>query len=139
MARKLLVQYSHASASRLCTLLRSQGVKEGAVMDAVRRAEAECEVSRKHGGRPNHAVVTMPAEGAFNDAVAVDLFFLAGNVAVLHIIDKFSRYSMCMALKDKTAITVSNAFLQWVVKFGAPINALGDAGGEFDNDILRLV
>lgn len=101
VARKLHIQYSHASAHRLCTLLRTQGVKDAAVMKAVHAAAAACEVCRQHGGRPARAAVAMPTAGAFNDAVAVDLFFLEGNLAILHIIDKFSRFSMCFLLEKE--------------------------------------
>lgn len=70
--------------------------------------------------------------------MAGDLFFLPGNVAVLHIIDKFPLFSMCSLLKSKTAVDVCTAFLRWVTNFGASINALGYGGGEFDNDLLSL-
>lgn len=56
-------------------------------------AAAASEVRRQHGVWPAVAAVTMPMAGALNDAVAVDLSFLETKLALLHIIDKFSRSS----------------------------------------------
>lgn len=138
-ARKLHIQYSHASADRLCALLRKQGSRDWAVLEAIRTAVAACQVCREHGPPPTHAVVTLPTNTAFNEALAVDLLFENGNIPVLHTIDMHSRFSKCTVLPNKTSSAVCTAFLQWVVTFGAPARVLADGGGEFDSDLWPLL
>jgi len=137
--RKLHIQYSHASADQICALLRKRGGCHPAVFAAVREAVAACRVCHVQRGRPGHAVVSLPSPSAFNEAVAADLMSCAGTGAVLHLIDMHSRFCKCTLLADKSAPVVGDALLAWLTTFGAPHRLLTDGGGEFDNDLWRLI
>ena len=72
-----------------------------------------------------------------NELVACDLlsgFWPAatGEVAVLVMVDHFSKAAEAVALRDKTSSTVARAFEQtWTAKYGAPTAVLTDQGPEF--------
>lgn len=141
LVRKLHIQCSHASADRICAVLRTQGVRDSAVIRAVRDSVASCAICRRHSPAPTHAAVTLPTATSFNEVVAVDLFFLAGTppVPVLHVICFFSRLSQCFLLAGKSAIEVGNAFLSWIVLFDAPHRLRADDRGDFSNGLWRLI
>jgi len=139
IGRKLHVQYSHASPSKISELLRWGGTRDAEVFAAVRDAAAACTACHVHRAAPNHAVVTIPSATAFNEALAADLLFLSAGRPVLHVIDMYSRYSKCTLLPNQTAVAVGDALLSWIVSFGAPLRLLSDGGGEFDSDLTRLV
>jgi transposase InsO family protein len=57
---------------------------------------------------------------------------VGGEVAVLVIVDHFSKWAQAVALKDKSSATVAQAFEQtWIAKHGAPTSLLTDQGPEF--------
>jgi len=117
----------------------SGGGFDPAVFAAVREAVEACRVCHEQRGRPAHAVVPLPSPSAINEAVAADLMFLSGTGAVLHLIDMHSRFSKCTLLAEKSAPIVGDALLAWLTTFGAPHLLLTDGGGEFDNDLWRLI
>ena len=77
------------------------------------------------------------------DRVAMDLLDLSitsakGNQYVLVIVDCFSRWTEACPLPDKTALSVADAFFQYVVcHFGMPSVIYSDQGREFENKVMQ--
>ena len=63
-----------------------------------------------------------------------------GNKYILVMIDAFSSLVSLAAIPDKTAETVSTAFLSaWVQNHGVPVTINSDQGKEFVNDLFRAL
>ncbi len=63
-----------------------------------------------------------------------------GHQYLLVAIDHFSRYSILVPLKDKTATTVATALIDYVFcPFNTPKTLLSDNGTEFNNSILSEI
>ncbi len=78
------------------------------------------------------------------DTLATDLLKLPtsseGHQYLLVTIDHFSRYSILVPLKDKTATTVATALIDNVFcPFNTPKTLLSDNGPEFNNSILSEI
>ncbi len=78
------------------------------------------------------------------DTLAIDLLKLPtsseGHQYLLVTIDHFSRYSILVPLKDKTATTVATALIGKVFcPFSTPKRTLSDNGIEFNNSILSEI
>lgn len=135
------MQDSHAAAGRLCGFLRLQGVRDGAVFASVRQMVDACQVCKLTSPAPTCSAVALPRAFRFDDLVAVDLIFLPGTppIPVFHATDYFWRFFKCTLLSVKTATETGNVLVSWVVTFGAPGGRLHDDGGEFVNNLWRLI
>ena len=77
------------------------------------------------------------------DRVAMDLLDLSvtsakGNRYVLVMVDCFSRWTEVCPLPDKTALSVADAFFQYIVcRFGMPSVIHSDQGQEFENKVMQ--
>ena len=61
----------------------------------------------------------------------------AGNNFVCHMVDAATRFSVKVAILDKSAPVVASAFLNsWVAVFGVPQRLHSDQGEEFTNQLL---
>ena len=61
-----------------------------------------------------------------------------GNRYVLVMVDCFSRWTEACPLPDKTALSVADAFFQYVVcRFGMPSVIHSDQGREFENKVMH--
>jgi hypothetical protein len=58
---------------------------------------------------------------------------------VVVIVDSFTRWTHCVAVEDKTALSAARALLQTVGIFGVPLTIRSDGGGEFINDVLKAL
>ncbi|XP_047501513.1 KRAB-A domain-containing protein 2-like [Penaeus chinensis] len=59
---------------------------------------------------------------------------------VLVIVDQLSRFTQLVPLKDKRAVTVTNALINdFITIFGPPQAFICDNGTEFSNSLLRAV
>ena len=110
--------------------------------DYVQRCSA-CQ--RRKGAQKRHAHLhSMPEANEPMDRVSADLMDLhqsySGKRYVLSIVDHLSRYVQLIALPDKQAETVANAFIQeYVTLFGAPKVLVTDNGSEFNNRLFAEV
>ena len=78
------------------------------------------------------------------DSVSVDVLKLPitenGYQYLVVFIDSFSRFSILVPLKHKSAQSVAQAFIDEVIcRYASPRVLLSDNGSEFNNDILRAV
>ena len=75
-----------------------------------------------------------------NDVWAMDLAQMPeirGYNYIMVVIDVFSRFAMCIALKTKAKGEVNNAFKRIVAKYGKPIYLITDMGTEFINKTMK--
>jgi len=80
--------------------------------------------------QPNHTI-TLDMMGKYSSTEYQ-------NQWILHIMDKFSRYSMTIPLPNKEAGTVLEALHRhWITKIGIPVNILTDNGKEFINKKMK--
>ncbi|KAA8495183.1 Transposon Ty3-I Gag-Pol polyprotein [Porphyridium purpureum] len=79
------------------------------------------------------------------ELVAVDVTTVTpeserGFKKVLVIADQFTRYVVCMPMRDESAVTVAEALLEgWVYRFGAPERILSDNGAAFAGEVVRAM
>ena len=58
------------------------------------------------------------------------------NNYILCMTDAFTKFAEVVAIPDKTALTVSNdIFINWICRFGKPIQIHSDGGKEFCNKL----
>lgn len=105
----------------------------------------QCEVQKvSKVGR--HPLTPITAE-AIGEIWVIDLFFFGRSIAkdgkqqqcLLHIVDKFSSFSIVKVVKNKTAEAVARALMEAMLEHGFPILMIHDNGGEFCNKLADRV
>ena len=135
-AEKLHRQFSHASADKLITLLKTAGFTKKDYFDAINSVCSNCEICLKYKRPKPRPVVGLPRGKVFNDCVAMDLKSLGTNVHILHMIDTLTRYSSGKIIYNKNKDTVAGAICSsWIAIFGNPNKYMADNGGEFANSV----
>jgi hypothetical protein len=135
---KLHKQFGHASAERLCKLLRSAGDIQPGIQKDVTDIVDNCEVCLKFKRPPPKPAVGFPLATRFNETVAVDLHQLEKNLWCLHIIDEYTRFSAGGIMKSKRPQEFVSKFIQlWIGVHGPPEKLYSDNGGEFCNDEVK--
>ncbi|XP_058790124.1 uncharacterized protein LOC131663637 [Phymastichus coffea] len=91
----------------------------------------------------NNAAPFVASDGRFQH-VHLDLIgelkLSQGFVYCLTMIDRFSRWTEAVPIRDKTAQTVSRAFYDnWVCRFGAPERVTTDQGSEFEAQLTKAL
>ncbi len=102
-----------------------------------------CAVNKGSVGKPVK-ILSYPTPLGSCDTLAIDLLKLPtsseSHQYLLVAIDHFSRYSILVPLKDKTATTVATALIDNVFcPFNTPKILLSDNGTEFNNAILSEI
>ena len=60
-----------------------------------------------------------------------------GFVYLLTAVEYFTKYLICVQIRNKTALSVAKALVKHVyLLFGCPILQISDMGGEFQNDAM---
>ena len=95
----------------------------------------------RHFESPN---LPYPIPHAPWDSLSIDVLKLPltekGNQYLLVCVDSFSRYTILVPLKDKSAKSVARALIDDVIcRYSAPRVLLSDNGTEFNNTILQAV
>ena len=63
-----------------------------------------------------------------------------GFVYLLTTVDYFTKYLICLPIRDKTALSVAKALVKNVyLLFGCPVLQISVMGGEFQNDVMRHI
>ena len=116
-----------------------------------KRYLARCEqCCRYHRGKQpkqgvlHPTVVVEPFERIGIDITGPHPVSKNGFKYILTIIDLFSKYSVCVAMRNHEATTVAEIlYTYWITKFGAPKQILSDRGAEFESklmaDLCRLL
>ena len=133
IARKLHVQFAHASSKKLIKLLRDGGIVDSELERLILEIEKGCIVCQKYKRADLRPAVCFPRSKQFNESLAIDLKVYL-PFYMLHIIDHFTRFSRTIIIKNKKAETVvKGVLIAWIALFGSPTQILSDNGGEFDN------
>ena len=105
-----------------------------------------CVSCAQHRPSPHHESPNLayPIPHAPWDSVSIDVLKLPltenGFQYLLVSIDSFSRYSILTPLKDKSARSVAQAFIDEVIcRYASPKVLLSDNGLEFNNSLLEAV
>ena len=139
IASKLHRQFAHPSAERLSKLLRDAGRKEPQLHEAVEEISAKCDICKRYKRVRPRPVVSMPIATTFNGTLAMDLKTLHGKLLFV-MVDLCTRYCVARVIPNKTANTVAETiFNSWICYFGAPRQIFSDNGGEFNNDLMRIL
>ena len=101
-----------------------------------------CPTCQKFRKRRTHADHRFVIEGSPFAELSVDILKLPRADChnckyVVVIVDSFTRWTNCVAVEDKTALSAARALLQTVGIFGVPLTIRSDGGGEFINDVLK--
>ena len=63
-----------------------------------------------------------------------------GHVYILTVVDPFSKWCECIALRNKEATTIARALVEHVFcRLGCPLALLSDRGGKVDGQLMREV
>ena len=103
-----------------------------------------CARSKRRSAFKSTPLTPISARGLFTQ-VHLDVMELdgaetrKGNKKILFMIDHFSRWTECVALRAKTASLVAVAFYNaWVMRYGVPRELLvTDSGSEFANSVIK--
>jgi transposase InsO family protein len=103
-----------------------------------------CQICKKPQIRRLRAPLTpLPIPDRPNVRVHCDLFggnlkgSPNGNKWICVITDAFTKYSICVPIPTKDAVTVAKAILDhWVVLFSVPLQILTDRGREYSNEVM---
>ena len=137
LALKLHRVLAHASAEKICKLIKESGSEDKDLSKEIKKVVDNCEICKKIRKAPPRPKVSLPLSSNFNECIAMDLKFMEGNI-VLHMIDTFTRYSSGVSLKDKSAPTIiEGMFSGWIVIFGRPKEFFSDNGPEFNNQEMH--
>ena len=135
IALKLHAQFGHPPKARLVNLLRRAGKGENKeLLKSLEKVEKQCNICQKYSRPSPRPVVGFPHASAFNETLAMDLFFYEGKI-VLHLIDHLTRFSAGRICKSKQPGEIIKAIFDcWISIFGAPGKILSDNGREFANE-----
>ena len=63
-----------------------------------------------------------------------------GLLYLLAAVNYFTKYLICVPIRDKTVLSVAKALVKHVYPlFGCPVLQFSDMGGEFQNDVMRNI
>jgi len=102
----------------------------------------QCQVRKRSFAKPV-PLQPLPTMDQPNQRVHVDLFgplktSTYNNKFILCITDAFTKYAEVIAIPDKKAETVANEiFINWICRFGTPIQIHSDGGKEFVNKLSK--
>ena len=130
----LHMTFAHPPKDKFISLLRDAKVwsdKFERTIEKIYNKCETCEVFSKTSSRP---VVAMPEAQDFGELVVMDLKIWKTGY-LFHMIDAFSRFSISVAMKDKTPHAVANRF----AGYGLCKKLKLDNSGEFSNSEMREV
>jgi transposase InsO family protein len=107
----------------------------------------QCHICQTKNNPHSKASITaplhpLPITSRFNDRVSMDLLGPLKSVNqytyVLVITDAFTKWVELVAVADKSATSIANAFFDtWICRYSVPKTLLSDNGKEFCNSILK--
>ena len=97
-ARKLHLQFGHASSHKIIQLLKDAGNKDEAFHKEVEKVVDECDICKVYHRNKNRPAVGFNLARDFNDVVSMDLKFIETH-GILHLIDNATRFSSAAVIK----------------------------------------
>ena len=126
--RKLHVRWYHAPAKRMGTLLSAAGVNPEAIQllpDIV----STCSICRAWSKPGSKSITSTRLPERFNQEVEMDLLFV-GTCVILHMIDRYTRWSVAIAIPDRSTQSLLNGIRDgWINKYGSPNELISDQEG----------
>jgi hypothetical protein len=112
------------------------------MLDAVDAFISGCPCCQKYRKRRTHADHRFVIDGSPFSQLSIDILQLPradchGCKYVVVIVDSFTRWTNCVPVSDKSALSAARALLQTIGIFGVPLTIRSDGGGEFINDVIR--
>ena len=134
---KLHKQFGHRPVKSFEELLKNAGVWKPEMKKMLEKIVGGCEGCIKRKRKPDRPAVAMPAATDFNQKVAMDLSFYKGKT-ILHLVDMFTRYSISVVVKNKSAGTMVDAIMKnWCARYGVMEALLSDNGTEFVGEEMK--
>ena len=124
IARRLHVNWGHASDQQLKRTMAEADCKAGGLVPLVDGVARECEIRRAFDAAPAIPVAGTSQASSLNEKVQVDLLFL-GDLIAFHVLGLFSRYSLLVPVRSTNPGAV----------FGEPRMIQMAEGGEWENDL----
>jgi hypothetical protein len=136
----LHMTFAHPPKDKFISLLRDANVWNDNFERTIEKIYNKCETCEVFSKTPSRPVVAMPEAQGFGELVVMDLKSWKTGY-LLHMVDAFSRFSISVAIKNKTPQTVAHHFLvNWVgAGYGLCKKLKFDNGGEFSNSEMREV
>ena len=132
---KLHVNWGHASAQQLKSVLMDAGGGAQKQLGRVDELVQQCEVCRASDRIPHLPTAGTPSALSFNEKFPVDLLFLVDTI-VLHAMDTYSQYSHLVLARRKNPPRARDAFFSsWIAVFGRPRCIQMDEGRGRKNEI----
>ena len=99
---------------------------------------------RKHANVPKAPLGSFPPVYAAGERIGVDIIGPLtptedNNIYCLTLVDHFSRFTTLVALPDKTAQTVANVIVNYILRHSSPSCIVSDRGLENLNEIMEQV
>ena len=149
--RQAILELAHADAAGHMSARKTEGqLQPRAYWYGWKRAIyvycQNCSICNSHhrGKPPKNGLLQPFTPGAPNERWCIDLTgehprSAAGYTYILTAMDCFTKYVICVPLRNKQATTVAKALVEEVfLKFGM-VELHSDGGGEFDNEILKEI
>lgn len=136
---KINQQFVHPPKKRLVALLKDSGAWKEDYDKDLSEIETNCELCKVYAKNSPRPVVALPMAKEFNEKVAMDLKQYKGRW-ILHMIDMWSRYTVCVFISREQLSNVIDALMKnWVGMFGIMRALMTDNGGEFNSDETREI
>jgi hypothetical protein len=137
-AKKLHKQFAHASKERLIRLLKSGGVDDQELFQAITAVCDDCLFCQKYRRPKSKPIVAFPKAERFNQHICMDLKeVIKGKLWILHLIDSATRYTAATLINTKKKdVVVYQICRIWLSYFGSPRKIHSDCGGEFVNSVF---
>ena len=107
---------------------------------------AKCEKCQARAGphRKFKLQLKNQTAGFFNEKIQIDLITMQkskkGNERALSIVDMWSGYAWCVALRNGTTVEVANALVnEWISRYGVPHELQSDNGSEFASGLMEAL
>ena len=135
---KMHRHFHHPDSERLYSFMKSSdpGKTSPQVLTDLKRISAACDLCQRLSHAPHRFRVALPdGEVVFNKTVCLDLMYL-DNAAVLHVVDKDTKFSAATFLSNETAKETWNTFMRIRVctYIGFPDVMATDQGPQFKSD-----
>ena len=97
----LHLTFAHPPKDKFISLLRDANVSNDSFERTIERIYSKCETCEVFSKTPSRPVVAMPEAQDFGELVVMDLKTWKTGY-LLHMVDAFSRFSISVAINDKT-------------------------------------
>ena len=104
LAKKLHLQFSHPTYSKLKLLLNDAGIVDPEMLEALKSIANTCDTCLKYRKAPRRPIVGLSMAHVFNESVGMDLKDWKKREVktwFLHLVDHATRYSASAVIKGK--------------------------------------